>query len=303
MSTVTTTLPPATATSRSRNLAGIEGGVENSNYYLETDAGVYVLTIFERQSPEAAQFGLSFMNFLASGHFPVPRLIETKDNAITSSFQDKPVAIVSCMPGSHAQEPGVSQCAEVGTLLGRMHRAAENFSGARKSSFDSQWRQDTAAAVTVKLTDEQKRLLEQALRACTFPDEEALPDGVIHGDVFRDNVLFERGAISGIVDFYYAASGAFVYDLAIAINDWCSDAGGELDMDRVVAMCNAYQGERVLTKSEHDVLDQMLVLGAVRFWLSRLHDHYFPRSGEKPLIKDPKEFELRLANRLNRLSV
>ena len=172
-----------------------------------------------------------------------------------------------------------------------MHLAGESFSGNSHDTRDSVWRQTTADKVFGLLNAEDQAMLSQVMQRQASLNLDALPQGVIHADLFRDNVLFDGEKIGGLIDFYYACRGAFLYDLAIAVNDWCVNADGSLDKPRVMAMLKAYHAVRALTAQEKTVWTDMLPIAALRFWLSRLKDKHFPHAGELTHAKDPQHFQ------------
>jgi homoserine kinase type II len=141
------------------------------------------------------------------------------------------------------------------------------------------------------LNADDQGMLSQVMQRQASLNLDRLPQGVIHADLFRDNVLFDGEKIGGLIDFYYACRGAFLYDLAIAVNDWCVSADGSLDKPRVRAMLKAYHAVRALTAEESAVWTDMLPIAALRFWLSRLKDKHFPHAGELTHAKDPQHFQ------------
>lgn len=156
----------------------------------------------------------------------------------------------------------------------------------------------TASRLLSKLEADEQRLLNDEL-ACQEQQQTVLPDGVIHADLFRDNVLFGEGRLMGMIDFYTASNGPLIFDLAVTVNDWCVDESGEIDPSRYKALLQGYASERTLSAQELEAWPIMLRRAALRFWLSRLVELHFPRPGEMALIKDPGEFrrilELRVA--------
>ena len=272
-------------------LKGIASGITNTNYFVTTTSGRYVLTLFEEHTAEELPYFLDLMTHLAERGVPCPHPVKRNDGVQLDELNGKPAALVSCLVGRDIETPNEIHCAEVGRVLANMHIAGESFSGKSHDTRDSVWRQTTAGKVFGLLNAEDQSMLSQAMQRQASLNLDKLPQGVIHADLFRDNVLFDGEKIGGLIDFYYACRGAFLYDLAIAVNDWCVSADGSLDKPRVMAMLKAYHAVRALTAEESVVWTDMLPIAALRFWLSRLKDKHFPHAGELTHAKDPQHFQ------------
>ena len=272
-------------------LKGIASGITNTNYFVTTTSGRYVLTLFEEHTAEELPYFLDLMTHLAERGVPCPHPVKRNDGVQLDELNGKPAALVSCLAGRDIETPNEIHCAEVGRVLANMHIAGESFSGKSHDTRDSVWRQTTADKVFGLLNAEDQSMLSQAMQRQASLNLDKLPQGVIHADLFRDNVLFDGEKIGGLIDFYYACRGAFLYDLAIAVNDWCVSADGSLDKPRVMAMLKAYHAVRALTAEESVVWTDMLPIAALRFWLSRLKDKHFPHAGELTHAKDPQHFQ------------
>ena len=272
-------------------LKGIASGITNTNYFVTTTSGRYVLTLFEEHTAEELPYFLDLMTHLAERGVPCPHPVKRNDGVQLDELNGKPAALVSCLAGRDIETPNEIHCAEVGRVLANMHIAGESFSGKSHDTRDSVWRQTTADKVFGLLNAEDQSMLSQAMQRQASLNLDKLPQGVIHADLFRDNVLFDGEKIGGLIDFYYACRGAFLYDLAIAVNDWCVSADGSLDKPRVMAMLKAYHAVRALTAEESAVWTDMLPIAALRFWLSRLKDKHFPHAGELTHAKDPQHFQ------------
>jgi homoserine kinase type II len=272
-------------------LKGIASGITNTNYFVTTTTGRYVLTLFEEHSAEELPYFLNLMTHLAERGVPCPHPVKRNDGAQLDELHGKPAALVSCLAGRDIETPDEIHCAEVGRVLANMHVAGECFTDTGHDTRDAQWRLVTAEKVLGLLSADDQAILNSTMQRQTNLNVEALPQGVIHADLFRDNVLFDGNKIGGLIDFYYACRGAFIYDLAIAVNDWCVNADGSLDKPRVMAMLNAYHAVRPLTEQEKAVWTDILPIAALRFWLSRLKDMYFPHAGELTHAKDPQHFQ------------
>lgn len=272
-------------------LKGIASGITNTNYFVTTTTGRYVLTLFEEHTADELPYFLDLMTHLAERGVPCPHPVKRNDGVQLDELNGKPAALVSCLVGRDVETPNEIHCAEVGRVLANMHLAGESFSGNSHDTRDSVWRQTTADKVFGLLSADDQSMLSQVMQRQASLNLDALPQGVIHADLFRDNVLFDGEKIGGLIDFYYACRGAFLYDLAIAVNDWCVNADGSLDKPRVMAMLKAYHAVRALTAQEKAVWTDMLPIAALRFWLSRLKDKHFPHAGELTHAKDPQHFQ------------
>jgi homoserine kinase type II len=270
--------------------AGIASGIENTNFFVTTTGGRYVLTLFEKLTRDELPFYLNLMAHLARRGVPSPAPVADDRHQLWSELNGKPAALVARLPGSSAMQPNAAECAKVGTLLAHMHEAGSNFNLNLANPRGPRWWRATAPAVKPFLDAAQAKMLDDELAfqfAHRLPE---LPRGVVHADLFRDNVLFTDGEVSGVIDFYFAGDDALLFDLAVAANDWCVDAAGELDAARTRALLGSYHVARPLTAAEHAAWPLMLRAAALRFWLSRLYDLYLPRPGEIIHPHDPGQF-------------
>jgi len=272
-------------------LKGIAAGITNTNYFLITETSRYVLTIFEANTIDELPYFVDLMSYLAEHAIPCPAPIADKQGIALRVIKDKPALLVSCLKGSDVDNPDESQCAQVGRVLAQMHVAGVAFEQASNNQRDAVWRADTAAQVMDKLSEGDQVLLTQALAFQAKLDLTALPKGVIHGDLFRDNVLFDGATLGGFIDFYYACHDVLAYDVAIAVNDWCLTETGEFDEPRLNAFMQAYTEVRPFNEDEQQAWQGLLCIAALRFWLSRLYDLHFPNEGELTHAKDPNYFK------------
>lgn len=288
-----------------QNIKGAAGGIENTNYFVDTDQGQYVLTLFERLSFEQLPFYLHLMQHLAAHGIPVPDPAgDTKGN-ILHELKGKPASVVSKLRGHSELAPTPAHCAGVGEALARMHLAGLDYPRRQPNLRGLDWWNETVPVVLPHLTPEQSSLIlgelayqnhVAASSACR-----SLPSGVVHADLFRDNVMFEDGKLTGFFDFYFAGCDTFLFDVAVCLNDWCIDlATGARDDERSVAFLAAYQAVRPLTIQERQLLPAMQRAGALRFWLSRLWDLHLPREAAVLKAHDPSHFERVLRERLAR---
>lgn len=272
------------------SLAGIASGIENTNYFVTTTRGQYVLTLFEKLQAAEIPFFLNLMAHLAEHGTPAPHPLADRSGRYLGELHGKPACLVIRLRGASITDPDSHHCAAVGTLLATMHVGAQSFSEAIPNPRGPKWWKATAPIVAPKLDAGAAQLLRDELAFQALFRSEDLPRSVIHADLFRDNVLFEGDQLSGVIDFYYACQDACLYDVAIAANDWCVCPDGSLDSRRIAAMLNAYHEIRPLTAIERGAWPVMLRAAALRFWLSRLYDLYFPRPGEMTHAKNPDEF-------------
>ncbi|CAG4886415.1 homoserine kinase [Paraburkholderia saeva] len=291
---------------------GIQSGIENSNFFLTTTRGEYVLTIFEKLTSEQLPFYLDLMRHLAAHKVPVPDPMPRDDGALFGLLHGKPAAIVTRLEGAPELAPREEHCIEVGQMLARMHLAGRDFPNHQPNLRSLNWWQETVPTVLPFLSGAQRELLsaELAHQQAFFASEDyaAMPEGPCHCDLFRDNVLFAHAApesghevrLGGFFDFYFAGCDKWLFDVAVTVNDWCTDlATGALDMSRVEAMLRAYQTVRPFTVQENRHWGDMLRAGAYRFWVSRLYDFYMPRAAEMLKPHDPGQFERILRERLS----
>ena len=284
---------------RLTSLEGCSGGIENTNYFADTTQGRYVLTLFERLGFAELPFYLHLMKHLAARGIPVPGPKADSDGEILHRVLDKPAAVVDRLHGSHHLAPDVAHTASVGRILARMHLAGADFVLQQPNLRGLGWWLDTAPLVANHLTAGQRELLDNELlfqqQVAASAPYAALPRGPIHGDLFRDNAMFDdAGAdeVSGVFDFYFAGVDCFIYDIAICLDDWCVDLdSGRLIEDRAQALVDAYDAVRPLSGDEARLLAAMQRAAALRFWISRLWDWHLPRDASLLAPHDPNHFE------------
>ena len=286
------------------SLKGIEGGIENTNYFASTDLGEYVLTLFERLNHEQLPFYLFLMKHLAEKGIPVPNPAANRDGDILHTLNEKPTAVVNRLSGQSQLTPEAVHCAAVGTMLARMHLAGEDYNRSQPNLRGLAWWNDTVPVVLPYLDEAQASLLQSELayqnHIANGAAYQALPRGPVHADLFRDNVMFEGTALTGLFDFYFAGVDTWLFDLAVCMNDWCIELQtGEHASDRAQAMLEAYQAVRPLRPAERQLLPAMLRAGALRFWISRLWDFHLPRDAAMLKPHDPTHFERVLRARSN----
>ncbi|QJY34095.1 homoserine kinase [Diaphorobacter sp. JS3050] len=283
-------------------LRGIEGGIENTNYFVTCEQGEYVLTLFERLTAEQLPFYLHLMKHLAHAGIPVPDPQADKHGEILHQVCGKPAALATKLRGKSQLSPQEAHCAAVGTMLARMHLAASGYERQQPNLRGLPWWNETVPVVLPHIGAEPAALLQSELayqnHVAASSAYAALPRGPIHADLFRDNVMFEGEELTGLFDFYFAGVDPFLFDLAVCLNDWCIDLPtGAHAAPRAQAMIDAYQAVRPLTAHERALLPAMLRAGALRFWISRLWDFYLPREAAMLKPHDPTHFERVLRQR------
>jgi len=284
-------------------LRGIEGGIENTNYFATTDLGDYVLTLFERLNHAQLPYYLHLMKHLAETGIPVPNPAANQDGDILHTLCDKPAAVVNRLLGKSQLAPDADHCAAVGAMMARMHLAGEDFNRSQPNLRGLAWWNNTVPVVLPYLDKDQASLLQSELAYQNHIAQgaayQALPKGPVHADLFRDNVMFDGEKLTGFFDFYFAGNDTWLFDLSVCMNDWCIDLNsGEHAAERALAMLNAYQEVRPLRSAERQLLPAMLRAGALRFWISRLWDFYLPREASMLKPHDPTHFERVLRARL-----
>ena len=290
-----------------RALQGIAGGIENTNYFVSSERGDWVLTLFERLDAAQLPYYLGLMQHLARRGLPVPEPRADADGRLLQEVAGKPAALCTRLPGRHQLAPDLHHCAQLGHLLARMHQAVADFPLQQPNLRGLAWWTEMAPRLQPHLAPAQRALLDTELayqqQLAAAPAYAALPRGAVHADLFRDNVLFDglpgHEKLTGAFDFYFAGTNTFAYDLAVCLNDWCLQAdGASLDEARAQALVQAYEQERPLSGTEQRLLPALLRAAALRFWLSRLGDWHLPRPAALLQPKDPAHFERVLRARI-----
>jgi homoserine kinase type II len=281
-------------------------GIENTNYFCDTTAGRYVLTLFERLTTGQLPYYLHLMKHLAERGIPVPGPHGDAAGEILLEVCGKPAAMVDRLPGGHRLAPDAPHCAQVGAMLARMHLAGLDYARTQPNLRGLAWWEETVPLVLPFLDADRRALLQDELafqrQLAASAAHAALPRGAIHADLFRDNVMFEGGPegdrLSGFFDFYFAGVDAFLFDIAVCLNDWCADPdSGRLAEDRANAFVAAYESVRPLNGAEQRLMPALLRAAALRFWISRLWDLHLPRDAALVSAHDPGRFERVLRER------
>ena len=294
------------------DLRGIQGGIENTNYFLTSSEGDYVLTLFERLSHEQLPFYLYLMKHLAERGIPVPDPVCNASGDILLTVQGKPAAVVNRLRGHSQLAPTPVHTACVGAMLARMHLAGRDYARQQPNLRGLPWWNETVPVVMPHLDPAQQALIQSELalqnHVAASAGYAALPRGPIHADLFRDNVMFDGPAdapeLTGFFDFYFAGVDTWLFDIAVCLNDWCVHHSEDdaLDGQHLDAHANAflasYQQVRPLSRAERELLNPMLRAAALRFWISRLWDYHLPREASLLKPHDPRHFERVLRQRV-----
>lgn len=282
-----------------RAYEGISAGIENTNYFVTTSATAlgeerFVLTIFETIDQHDLSYALDLMAFLADNGLPAAHPVADNNGNFLQQLKNKPAALVRRLPGSSMKVTDPDSCRKVAYLLGKLHLAGLKFTQKRPNPRGVLWRRELYPKIRAKMPKKDLLILNEEFNFQANYANIALPGGVIHADLFCDNILFENNDLTGIIDFYYACNDSFLLDIAIAVNDWCSHSDLSLDAEKTHVFLRAYHQVRPLQTTEKSLWPVMLRVASLRFWLSRLHDKLFPRPGELTHIKDPDEFKNKL---------
>ncbi len=281
-------------------LQGVAGGTENSTFFVTTDRRELVLTLFEQGEHEELPFFVDLLDYLDEHRLPVPGTIHDREGIALHSLAEKPALLFPRLPGRHPDAPNLNQCQALGDTLGRMHVISQHFPGQRPNPRDLHWIQAMHHKVLTYLSPDDQSLMKDEVDAfeSAFVEHPALPQGALHGDLFRDNTLFEGDKLGGIIDFYNGCTGDLLFDLAIVINDWATQDDGHLNRERHDAILQAYQARRPLNADERAVWPVMLRMTALRYWLSRLLVVYVDPPAHDLTPHDPERFRTILKTRL-----
>jgi homoserine kinase type II len=276
---------------------GIAEGVENSNFFLQTDRGSYILTLYEKRvRAEDLPYFLGLMTHLAEQDIACPLPVRSESGKHSTELNGRPAALLTFLKGVSLRKPDVDHCGAAGEALGLMHEASKRFALKRENALSLEgWRmlalqtRDKADSVQKDLA----QLISETLsELSTWPRD--LPAGVIHADLFPDNVLFMDGKVSGLIDFYFACNDALAYDIAVMLNAWCFETDGAFNVTKSKALLSAYQTRRALTENEIKALPLLARGAALRFLLTRLYDWLNPDPSAFVRPKDPRDYIKRL---------
>ncbi len=282
------------------SLRGITAGIENTNYFLTTTTGEFVLTLFEKLDHDQLPFYIELMHHLAAHGVPVPQPQTLRDGTRLTALHSKPTAVVSRLDGGYEPAPTDAHCRLAAHTQAQAHLAARDFSHEQPNLRGLDWWQATVPGLlefldadqTALLTDELEHQVGFHQSACY----RALPRAAVHCDLFRDNVLFagtvEQPVMGGFIDFYFAGVDTLLFDVAVAANDWCIEReSGAMREAPLRAWLRAYETIRPFTTAEREAWPHLLRAAALRFWISRLYDFHQPRTAETLQPHDPRHFE------------
>lgn len=282
------------------DFTGIEAGIENTNYFVITTLGRFVLTIYEHHSADKIAQYLQLMQYISQhGVETSTPVADTKGNLL-NLIANKPAALIERLPGKALNSSAVTleHCGIIGDALARYHLTAttSKFLQPNKRAIDLE--PDFTTALMTLLNDEDRKIFQNELDFQTTIDWQSLPAGIIHSDLFCDNTLFtyenNKPQLSGIIDLYMSSYDAFLYDLAVVANDWCTDSSGALIEKRWLSLLKAYHHIRELQTVEKQAWVAMLRTASLRFWILRLNARLNPREGDMVLQKNPNDFKIKL---------
>jgi len=273
---------------------GIAEGVENSNFLLHTTKGPFILTLYEKRvDRDDLPFFLGLMHHLAERGLSCPLPLPRNDGALLGELSGRPAAMISFLEGMWLRKPAAKHCREVGRALAKMHLAGEGFQIRRENALSVEgwrplWEKSAARADEVE-TGLQKEIGEELhYLEAHWPGN--LPDGVIHADLFPDNVFFIGDDLSGLIDFYFACNDYLAYDVAICLNAWCFEKDGSYNLTKGMALLDGYESVRLLSDEEAAALPLLARGSAMRFFLTRLYDWLMTPAGALVVKKDPLEY-------------
>jgi len=281
-----------------KSFDGISDGITNTNYFLNTDKGKYVITIFEDIKKTKVTKYLKLMNFFSKKGLCAPEIMITKSGGVLTTVEKKPCSIMQKLSGKTVNESNSTLCKSLGEVIGTFHNFSQQYQGMISNSRDIEWIEKTSKKIENHLQPNQLNLIKHCSKVFKKIFSSNLPSGVIHSDLFRDNVLASNNKITGIIDYYYSFNGPLVYELAVIANDWCVNKNGSINAKKYHSFINSYNSVRPITKKEMEQMNNAMIAAGLRFYLSRLVDMIFPKVGEITHIKDPSAFEKILKKRL-----
>ena len=277
---------------------GIAEGVENSNYLVHTTSGTYILTLYEKRvDPADLPFFLGLMEHLSAGGITCPLPVRNLKGEVLSKIAGRHAAFVTFLEGVWPRKPSAEHALEVGRALARMHLAARDFPKRRRNGLGlADWRPlfTRFANRTDDIAPGLKSAISNELDALEAQWPASLPTGVIHADLFPDNVFFIANALSGVIDFYFACNDALAYDLAIALNAWCFETDFSYNVTKGRALIRGYEEVRALTPGEKTAFPLLARGAAMRFLLTRGYDWLNTPKDALVARKDPIDYLRRL---------
>jgi len=276
---------------------GIAEGIENTNFYLQTDRGAFFLTLYEKRvAEEDLPFFLGLMEHLAERGVHCPLPVKTRDGRSLVTLNRRNAAIVTFLTGIALRRPDAAHCASAATALAGLHKAGEGFGLARVNALGPKGWRPLAEAIhgADSIEEGLTAMINTSLEELVSAWPSGLPGGVIHADYFPDNVLFVGNLVGGVIDFYFACNDAYVYDLAIMLNSWCFELDGSFNITKGQSVINAYRQQRALSDDEIHALPVLMRGAALRFLLTRTYDWLNPEPNALVKPKDPREYAKKL---------
>ena len=277
---------------------GIAEGVENSNYRLTTTAGSYILTIYEKRvDPAELPFFLGLMSHLAAAGVPCPVPVRARDGSASRKIAGKSAAVVTLLHGTWPRRPRPAHCQALGTAMAEMHLAGAGFAGRRPNRLGLAGWQALFKACRARADEVAPGLAAEIAAEIAVLESQwptALPQGVIHADLFPDNVFYERDRLTGLIDFYFACNDWFAYEIAICLNAWCFEPDGSFNITKARVLLQAYRAVRPFSEAEVASLPLLARGAALRFLLTRLYARLHRVEGALVRPKDPLEYLHRL---------
>lgn len=289
---------------------GISAGMENTNYFVSTDQGVYVLTLFEQYPFDEVQRFARLVRHFAAQNLPVPAPLSNRSGHCIQQLFDKPVVLCPRFYGDHPKQITVAHCQAMGAMLAQLHWAARTLMPRRANDRGLLWWGSAGPSLVATLSSEERKVFsdELAYQQAHQSQWQALPQGWVHSDLFHDNVLFDGVRLSAVLDWYNACEDAWLYDLAVIANDWCCNLEGVWHEGCVEALLSSYAQVRPLQDAEYHAWPLVLRGAALRFWLSRLlsqQQQATLQASEHALIatKDPNEYLHKLIARRSAIAL
>ena len=282
------------------NFSGITAGVENTNYFVNTTKGQFVLTLYERYNKHELPYFLDLMQHLSEQEVETSTPVENKQGVLLGQLCGKPAAFIQRLSGAALKQSDITlrHCEIIGDALARFHLAGESFPQERNTERDDDFSPDLTQQLSTLLSVEDRQFFAQELGFQKTINWGELPSGVIHSDLFSDNSIFDETddgpVLSGIIDLYFACNDAYIYDLAVIVSDWCSNDDLSIDPQHCLALLSAYHKVRALNDVEKQAWGSMLRTSALRFWILRLKHQLVSKEGDMVLRKDPNELKHKL---------
>jgi homoserine kinase type II len=277
-----------------KNYKGITEGVENTNYFIKTSEQDYILTIYEKRVDENdLPFFIKLLSSLSDNRFPCPKPIANKNNEKINKIKNKNAALVTFLNGQSKNKITSEDCFEIGKITAQLHEITKKFKISRKNNLSIESWQNIFEKTIKKKIDLDESIIKKTNNYLNFLKDKwpkNLPEGIIHADLFPDNIFFTKNKVSGIIDFYFACNDFFAYEIAICLNSICFDNNSTFNMTKAKNLIDGYSSIRALDENEKIYLPILCMGAAMRFFLTRLYDFYHTDNKADVKIKDPFEY-------------